>query len=145
VNVKRFLSKGKNMPIIEVVEFSEWITKKYIEWRGDKFGSGTSVAKFAELFGAPQQVVSDWMKPNGKVPRSQKYINALVETYGDEVYEILGLHPPSRHDLAMRFRHAVLETVERLNKERIIPDSPEGLAIIEQVASKYGMNVKIEE
>lgn len=79
-----------------MMEFSDWITKKYIAWRGDRMGNEASIAKFADLFGASQQVMSEWMKKGGGKPRSQKYVNALVKVYGNEVYEILGYRHTER-------------------------------------------------
>jgi len=73
------------------VEFSDWITEKFVEWRGGRVGQSASVAEFAKLFGASQPLVSGWMKAGGKVPRAKKYINALAAVYGDEAYEVLGL------------------------------------------------------
>jgi len=76
------------------VEFSDWITGKFVKWRGERVGNSASIAEFAKQFGAPQQLVSSWMKPvakGGKVPRAKKYINALAAVYGDEAYEVFGL------------------------------------------------------
>lgn len=76
------------------MEFYEWITKKYIDWRGERFGAGTSIAAFGSLFGASQQLVSEWMKKGGKQPSSKKYINALVSVYGSEALIALGINKP---------------------------------------------------
>lgn len=88
--------------IINFVSFSEWINGKFIEWRGDRVGKAASVAEFARQFGAPQQLVSSWMTPverGGKIPRSSKYINALVAVYGNEVYDVLGLPVPEYEEI----------------------------------------------
>ena len=73
------------------MQFSEWITKKYIDWRGEKIGNDGSVTEFAKLFGASHQLLTEWMKKDGRVPRSQKYIAALHKVYGREVLEVLGI------------------------------------------------------
>jgi len=73
------------------VEFSNWITKKYIEWRGESRGT---VSEYAKYLGISQPVVSSWMQRGGKKPRSAKSINALVVRYGIEVYDILGIERP---------------------------------------------------
>ena len=83
-----------NLSIINMMEFSDWITKKFLEWRGDRFGQSASIAEFAKLFSASHQLVSEWMKKSGKVPTSVKYITALVNVYGEEVYGVLGLPRP---------------------------------------------------
>ncbi len=74
--------------------FSDWITKKYISWRGNKTGSESTVTSYARYIGVPQQVMSDWMKKGGKVPKSGKYINKLAEHY-PEIYDVLNLPRPN--------------------------------------------------
>ena len=77
------------------VEFSEWITRKYIEYRGNAIGHERTVREFAEDYiGISQPLMSDWMKRGGKVPRAQMTINKLVNKYGMEVYRILKINPP---------------------------------------------------
>lgn len=86
------------------MNFSDWITQKFVEWRGKRIGNSASVKEFAKLFGASQQLMSDWMKPSergGKAPRSAKYINALAAVYGDEVYSVLGLVKPDEEIISL--------------------------------------------
>lgn len=75
------------------MRFDEWITQKYIEWRGDAIGREGSVSAFARWVDVPQSLMVDWMQENGKVPRSAKAINALVSRFGGEVYDVLGITP----------------------------------------------------
>lgn len=82
------------MDIMNEMEFSEWITKKYIEWRGEAFGQERSITKFADLLGVKRSLLTQWMQTGGKVPSSHLSINALVAHYGPEVYDILGLERP---------------------------------------------------
>lgn len=77
----------------QVVKFNEWITRKYVEWRGDAIGHERSVTEFADYVGVSQQLMSDWMKPKGKRPRSQVTIGKLVAVFGNEVYEVLDKQP----------------------------------------------------
>ena len=76
------------------MEFSDWITQKFLAWRGDKIGKGSSVVEFVKLFGTTQSLMSQWMKKGGKTPQSAKYINALYSVYGEEVYKLIGLARP---------------------------------------------------
>lgn len=78
-----------------VVEFSDWITQKYVEWRGDAIGRERSITEYAKYLGVSQQLMSNWMKKGGKVPRSIEMINKLVAAYGNEVYDVLGLEIPT--------------------------------------------------
>ena len=81
------------------MEFSDWITKKYIEWRGDAIGQEKSITKYADMLGVPQSLMTQWLKKGGKVPTSQKYISILIEHFGNEAYDILGIPRPSENDL----------------------------------------------
>jgi hypothetical protein len=54
------------------MEFSDWITRKYIDWRGDAYGHNRTVEDFAVWIGISQPLMTQWMKKKGgKVPRSQ--------------------------------------------------------------------------
>ena len=138
------------------MEFSDWITQKFIRWRGDRVGRGSSVADFAKLFGATQPVLSMWMKKGGKRPKSAKYINALVAVYGDEVYQILGLTPPAQNhlrengygsafsSLPRSIRSELTIAIDEINAiyaaRKILPDSPEALAIADEVFARHGFS-----
>jgi transcriptional regulator with XRE-family HTH domain len=76
------------------VSFHEWIMKKYVAWRGDAVGNERSITEFASYIGVSQQLMSNWMKPGGNVPKSKKSIDALARVYGLEVYDVLGLQRP---------------------------------------------------
>lgn len=129
------------MSIIYVVEFAEWIEAKFLEWRKDRYGRGTSVAEFAKQFGVSQQLMSDWMKKGGKKPRTAKYINALAAIYGNEVYAVLGLTPPGKDDysnLPPDVRLAVEEVNRELAARGIGAESPEAEKITIAIFAKYG-------
>lgn len=143
------------------MEFSEWITKKYVEWRGNRVGRGSSIADFANLFGASQPVMSRWMKAGSGVPNRAKYVNALIEHYGDEAREILGIPkpvkmpegfhpewpvvyaldflPPELHD---RFIDMFNELTRRFSEEKPEAGSPEALKLANEIITKYGFEVK---
>jgi hypothetical protein len=80
------------------VDFHEWITRKYVEWRGDAIGNERSVTEFAAWIGVSQPLMSSWMKKGGKIPRSKKAIDALSKAFGLEVYDVLGLPRPDPLD-----------------------------------------------
>jgi len=70
------------------MDFKEWITKKYLEWRGDKWGNEASAAKFAELLGVDKSILGKWMSGTKK-PGVQN-LKVIAEVY-PEVYEVMGL------------------------------------------------------
>ncbi len=72
-------------------EFSDWITDKYREWRGDAVGRERTITDFANYIGVNQSVVSSWMKKGGKVPKHKDSIDKLVAKFGPEVYNVLGI------------------------------------------------------
>lgn len=86
------------------------------------------------------------MKKGGKVPRSRKYITALVNVYGDEVYSVLGLPAPESpvpiEALPPAMREALLaatrELANTLAEKRIDPDSDEAAALTVEIMGKYG-------
>jgi hypothetical protein len=130
------------------MEFSEWITKKYIQWRGDAI-RGHAISNFAAYIGVPQSVLSSWMQPNGKQPTSRKSINRLVNCFGEEVYEILGLPTPGEENLisvlppqrAESLRRALIEVNDALKKAGTIPEE-EASRIADKVMEKHGWRSK---
>ncbi len=127
------------------MEFSDWITQKYIDWRGDAIGQERSITKFAELLGVPQSLMTQWLKKGGKTPTSQKYISALISHFGAEVYEILGISRPSEDDLLSELPPEMAEDVRsflaevrssEINKGKT-EASPEDLEKIKQMFSKH--------
>ena len=92
------------------MEFQDWITAKYIKWRGDAIGHERSISDFAKLIGVSQQVVSGWM--NGSIPNRQQTIAKVAAKYPD-VYEVLGLPPPEG------MPPAVTKIVRQLNDDQI--------------------------
>jgi hypothetical protein len=138
-------------------EFSEWLTRKYIDWRGDAIGQDKSITEFAAMLGVSTSLMSQWMKKNGKIPTNSKNISALVEKFGYEVYTILGMPGPSEPnydavsisslppDLQDRFRKAMAEIDSALVDRKVLSDSEEGRKVIRESFGKYGLNVTINE
>ena len=128
------------------MNFSEWITRKCVEWRGDRIGSDISIEKFGELFGASHQVISLWMtKPDVK-PRSHKYITALVAKYGEEVYDILGYPKPQEKSpysafppgMRERLLAAQREVETELARLGLTGNSQEAERIAIEILGKHG-------
>ena len=130
------------------VDFSDWITKKYVEWRGAAIGNDRSISEFSEWLGVSQPVMSTWMKKGGKVPRSQKSITALVKRFGSEVYDVLGLPRPEASfsidslpvSLQTDLRLAMAEIEKKLGS--MDPDSPEGDSLVRSILKKHGFIVE---
>jgi len=137
----------------EIVDFSEWITQKYIEWRDKKTGRPASIAEFAKLFGASQQLMSNWMKKGGMIPKHKRFIDALVKLYGNEVYEVLDLPRPEGEPRAallaagfpVDFIDDLLTAREEYTAELVSKgietDSPEARSIIKEVFARHGIQL----
>jgi len=99
------------------MDFSDWITNKYIQWPGDKRGNKNQTA-YARWLKVPQQVVSDWMKKGGTIPHKAKYVNLLAVQY-PEIYDVLDLPAPKNHDafsaLPPDFRYRLLQAEKEVN------------------------------
>lgn len=76
------------------MEFSDWITRKYIDWRGDAYGNERSVTEFAAWIGVSQPLMAKWMRKNGSKPGTSKTINKLIAKFGREVTDILHIEGP---------------------------------------------------
>ncbi len=132
-------------------DFSEWITKKYIDWRGNSIGNDRSISKFAEMLGIRQNVVSAWMQKNGKTPTSQKNINALISHFGIEVYDVLGLSRPSDEeffeglpsDIAGPLREAIEEVRSSGMNKGTDTATPEDIERIRKIFEKHGVDIKV--
>lgn len=82
------------MVIISYMDFSDWITRKYIEWRGDAIGNERSIREYSDMLGISRSVMSRWLDGKSQ-PRDKDNITRLVDYYGDEVYDVLGLPRPT--------------------------------------------------
>lgn len=129
------------------MKFNDWITKKYIEWRGDAVGNVRTITDFAEWIGVSQSVMSYWMKKDGKIPRTQKLIYKIADKY-PEVYDILGLTSPSFFNSKvpsrlMRTLDEALREIGSVIEERNIPiDSPEAEKISKEILERRGFIFK---
>jgi len=79
----------------DYMDFHEWINKKFVEWRGPlTLREGGSQDKFAQWIGISPQLMTDWLKRDGKTPKQKKTIDKLIRKYGSEVYKVLNIPPP---------------------------------------------------
>lgn len=137
------------------MDFSEWITKKYIAWRGDAVGHDRSISEFAAWLGVGQSLMSHWMRKGGKIPKSQDAIGRLVDKFGFEVYDVLGLPRPVEEialyeslpgDIREPFEAAMREIAEEYSRLGITdPDSPAASEIAIKTLRKFGFTVRTRE
>ena len=100
---------------IDPMEFRIWLTEKYVEWRGDKFGHNSSVTAFAEYIGTKQQLMSGWM--NGDFAPAKANIDKLANKLGYEIYDILDIPPeerPTRADIRAAIRRVPPENMDEI-------------------------------
>lgn len=124
------------------MKWNEFITKKYIEWRGDAYGREKSITEFASYIGVAQSTLSGWMKADSHVPKDKRLIFELAQKLGPEVLEILGQDGPIQFtSLLFNF---VLDVQTELSNQGIDPDDPahenRAMEVIKRVAeerSKY--------
>jgi len=135
------------------MEFSEWITKKYLEWRGDSIGNVRSITRFASMLRVPQQIMNAWMSPGSDGPIKKKYIDALITQYGDEVYDVLtdltrdGNIPISHLPPSLRRRliQATQEVNTALADSGIAAEDPIAEQITIQIFEKHGFKYTATE
>lgn len=125
------------------MNFSEWITKKYIEWRGDAVGNKRSISDFARTIGISQPLLSKWMASDGSVPTSPKAINRLVDFFGDEVYEVLGLPVPGLSPKnSIVYVQASRELMREVRERDLDPEDPAFASLVSEVFERYGVKVQ---
>jgi hypothetical protein len=114
----------------QTMEFYNWMTRKYLEWRGDAIGREKSITQFAKYIGVSQQLMTEWLREGGNIPRDKKKINKLVEKYGDEVFVVLGLVTP---EIGAR--------IEKLREDYYASTDKDGrLKLVEDFFSEIGVN-----
>jgi len=107
-----------------LMRFSDWITLKYVEWRGNAVGREKTISDFAEYIGVSQSLMSLWMKPKGgSVPRSQDSISKLIARYGVEVYDILNIATPDPLLTEITTNWGILTDEEKRKIQEIIDQS----------------------
>jgi hypothetical protein len=127
----------------DFMDWSEWINRKYIEFRGD---SRKTISDYADYLGVSQPLLSQWMSPKPKKPTSQVSISKLVARYGVEVYEVLDLPvPPDEipldqlpEDLQADLRGFLYEVPSALDAAGVDAESETGKNILKELMAKYG-------
>lgn len=76
------------------MKFNDWITEKYVDWRGNAIGRERSIKEFSDWIGVSNQLMTYWMMQDGKIPKHKKTIDKLVNKFGSEVYVVLEIPSP---------------------------------------------------
>ncbi len=129
------------------MEFSEWMNKKYIAWRGDSRGT---ISEFAEFVGVKQQVMSSWMKHGGNAPNASS-LAKIASKYGGEVYTVLGLPHPSQDislyllppALRAKLEVALAEINSMYDARGFSAESPEAVALALEILGRHGFSVDL--
>lgn len=84
----------------------------------------------------------------GNVPSDHEVIDKLVNYFGPEVLEVLGLPLPETNpldqlpsDFRERLTTAMLEIAHELNARSLDTESPEAAELARSILSKYGFTV----
>ena len=132
----------------DAILFQEWIQKKFAEWRGIR---RESLAGFAKFIGVSPQVMSNWWNGTLKERPNPKLYGLLIQKYGHEVYEVLGLQVPTEEDVLSELPpelaeplKAALEEIRAsgLNKGKVTA-SPEDFEKIKEILSKHGVKFTV--
>lgn len=76
--------------------FQKWVQEKFAEWRGIK---RVPLAAFARYIGVSAQVMNNWWNGVLKDRPDPKQYQLLIQKFGVEVYDILGIPRPSEADV----------------------------------------------
>jgi transcriptional regulator with XRE-family HTH domain len=125
-----------------MMTFPEWITRKYLDWRGDVV-TGRSITKFAEYLGVSQSLMNNWMQ--GQRMPGRKSLMKIGRKY-PEIIEIFEFAIPNNYDeldnlplpLRNRLRSAVHEVNRMMEQRDIDGDDPEAETLTIQIFGKWG-------
>jgi predicted transcriptional regulator len=90
-----------------------FINQEYVKFRGN---SRKTIQDFATMLNTSQPMMSQYMKPGGRVPTSHQSIKKFYDYFGDVIYEVLNL-PIPKNDLSemperfIEFSNQVKETI----------------------------------
>lgn len=115
------------------MNFSQFLTDKYLEWQKEN-GERKTATEFAAWLGFHKTTLSSWWNKKS-TPRDGEIIRQLANKLGVEVFDVLGLPRPdedlayiSQHwdqvspEFRQQFRHQVEEHLEhelgRIRKNR---------------------------
>src|SRR3990167_1834805 len=72
--------------------FTNWITRQFLEWQA-KEGKRKTIEEFATYLGISRPLLTMWM--NGNKKPGKENIKILAETFGVEIFDVLGLERPN--------------------------------------------------
>ncbi len=132
----------------EAKKFISWIKLKFQEFQGGNIRlKGTD---FARYLGRPSQTVSYWLLEKITQRPDDESCNLLIEKYGFEAYDPLGLEPP--FDVVLKELVSESEAFALIAAISEIRDSginkgksmatPEDFSKIKEIFSKHGVSFK---
>ena len=77
---------------IKMDTFPQWINRKFVEWQAH-LGKRKTIEEFAIYLGISRPLLNMWMNGNKKPGREN--IKLLAETFGNDIYDIMGLPRPN--------------------------------------------------
>lgn len=78
----------------QMEKFSDWVTRKFVEWQAAQ-GKRKTIEDFAAYLGTSRPLVNMWM--NGNKKPGVENIKLLAELFGNEIYDVLDLPRPNPH------------------------------------------------
>lgn len=126
---------------MKIMDFSDWLNKKFVEYRGD---TRRTISDFAAYIGVRQPVMSNWMKKGGNTPKNVNLLK-IAKALGPEVYDVLGLPRPPLDNFealppAMReaLSAASHELKEAMSAYKLDPLSPEAEKLSIEIMERHG-------
>ena len=123
-------------------KFSEYIKKKFFEWRGK---TEKNWSDFALYVNVSQQTMNSWKQGNLKKVPDHENLDKLVRIFGEEVYHAVNIPRPLDQlppELRSMLESALLEIGKSYESAGVSPDSPEGLALASAILNKHGFLIK---
>jgi hypothetical protein len=120
--------------IIELMDFRDWIFKKYQDWSDNGKRSET---QFALWLGVNSATFNAWKLRTRGNPRSKEIIDKLADKLGPEVYDVLGLPRPEAQDFADRLRAALREAFTLMIERGISPGTPKADDLIAEISDRF--------
>jgi transcriptional regulator with XRE-family HTH domain len=104
------------------MEFSKWLTLKFIDWQASQ-GVRKTISEFAKYLGVSQQTTSLWL--NGNARPSGKNIGLLANKLGVEIYDVLEIPKPAMDPEVERWVKLIKADPAIMEMIKIISELPE--------------------
>ncbi len=91
---------------------SEWLNKKFVEWRAKQTERKAGIAQFAEYLNLSRNTLNNYMN-KGQEPEGEN-LKRIAQKLGSEIYEIVGKVPPNPFTQAIV---AILNKLEESQQE----------------------------